>query len=57
MTNATEIMHGIIVVALIAAYVAVTLAGHDGTAVLTALGGYIGGAGVAAVKGGGGPAG
>jgi len=41
------IVHAVIVLALVAAYVAVTLSGADGTAVLGVLGGYIGGSGSA----------
>lgn len=38
--------HSIVVIAILAAYVAVTLHGDDGNGLLGALGGYIGGVGV-----------
>lgn len=41
-----EIIHGVIALALIAAYLVVTLAGEDGTALLGVIAGYTGAAGV-----------
>jgi len=38
--------HALVVIVLVAAYVAVTLHGDDGNGLLGALGGYIGGVGV-----------
>lgn len=49
MTTLQLIAHLVSVVVLVAAYTALTIAGHDGTALLGALGGYLGGAGVNAV--------
>lgn len=43
--------HSLIVVALVGAYVALSLTGNDGTAILAVLGGYLGGAGVQSVAG------
>lgn len=39
------IVHAVVALALVAAYVAVTLHGDDATGILGALGGYLGGAG------------
>lgn len=39
------LLHTIVVLALLGAYLAITLTGHDGTAILGVLGGYLGGAG------------
>jgi hypothetical protein len=40
------LLHTIVVLALVGAYLAVTLTGKDATALLGVLGGYLGGAGV-----------
>lgn len=45
MNTPQAIFHGIVLAALIAAYTALTLAGHDGTALIGAFAGYLGGAG------------
>lgn len=50
MTTLQLIAHLVTVALLVAAYTALTIAGHDATAVLGALGGYLGGAGVSAVS-------
>lgn len=44
-----NVWHTLIVLALVAAYVTVTLSGADASGILGALGGYLGGAGVARV--------
>lgn len=49
MTTAAVIAHAVIVVALLAAYVALSLTGHDATAMLELLAGYLAGAGVGTV--------
>lgn len=41
------LLHTIVVLALLGAYLAISLTGHDGTALLGVLGGYLGGAGTA----------
>lgn len=53
MSTQQQLIHGAIIVVLIAAYTALTISNHDGTALLGALGGYLGGAAVtnAAVTG------
>jgi hypothetical protein len=43
------IIDAIVTVALIAAYAALTVTGHDGTAILGVLAGYLGRAGTAAL--------
>lgn len=49
MTTMQIINHSVIVVVLVIAYTALTIAGHDATALLGALVGYLGAAGVAAI--------
>jgi len=44
MDRTTAIVHGVIVLGLVAAYVVVTVTGHDGTPLLGVLGGYASGA-------------
>ena len=46
------IAHTIVIVALLTAYVTLSVTGHDGTALLGTLGGYVGGAGVTTVANG-----
>ncbi len=46
-----EATHALISVALIVCYTVLTAIGHDGTVLLGALGGYLGGAGVQTVNG------
>lgn len=52
MSTPQAIFHGIVLAALIAAYTVLTVAGHDGTALIGAFAGYLGGAGtqIAAAK-------
>lgn len=45
MTTPQAIFHGIVLAALIAAYTVLTATGHDGTALIGAFAGYLGGAG------------
>lgn len=45
--NTDTILHSLLLVVGVAAYVILTALGHDGNAVLTAVLGYAGGAGVA----------
>ena len=42
------VLHTVVVLALLGAYLAITLSGGDGTALLGVLGGYVGGAGAQA---------
>ena len=49
MTTPQLVCHTAVVLALLAAYVVMTVTGHDATALLGLLAGYIGGAGTAAV--------
>lgn len=50
MSTLQAVSHLTITIGLLAAYVVLTVLNHDGTALLGALGGYLGGAGVAAVS-------
>ena len=47
--NADTILHSVLIVVGVTAYVILTALGHDGNAVLTAVLGYAGGAGVSKV--------
>lgn len=49
MSTQQTIVHAVIVGILIVAYTALTIAGHDGNALIGALGGYLGGATVVGV--------
>lgn len=48
-TKITTIIGAVVTVALLAAYVAVTVTGHDGTAILTLTAGWIGGSATPAI--------
>lgn len=48
----TAISHSVVIVALVVAYVVVTVTGNDGTPLLAVLGGYVGGAGIQNVTAG-----
>lgn len=49
MGRSTLITHAVVLITLIISYTVITVTGHDGTALLGAIAGYIGAAGVSQV--------